>query len=399
IESVFQRFGFLTIDTPAFESMKILNAKGGIGEDTKLVYEMKYEDLALRYDQTISLARYMAMHQNLPMPFRRYAIGKVWRREEPQRLRYREITQADIDIIGGRNAPTDAEVIACGAEAIGALGIDYIIKINSRKFMNSLFAKLGVGAELILPTMRVIDKLDKIGRDGVIEQLQKLGLSRDIVDKIDLVINMQGTNDDKISYIEKTIDDKEAVQEMRETLGLLALYQVKRDAIELDFSLMRGLDYYTGIVFEYKLADLNEKNSLGGGGRYDNLIGMFSGKSMPAVGVALGIDRILELLNFSSSPKQSYANLFIATINDKNYAYALGVANMFRANGIAVDINTASRNISNQLAYANSLNFKYAIIIGDSEEKEKTVKMRNLVDGNESTLSQKDALQVIKDSM
>jgi histidyl-tRNA synthetase len=394
IAEVFQRFGFLTIDTPAFESVKVLNAKGVIGEDTKLIYEMKYEDIALKYDHTVSLARYMAMHQSLPQPFKRYFIGKAWRREEPQRLRYREFTQADVDIVGGRQTATDAEIIAVGAAALSALGIDFSIHVNSRKFMDDLFKTVGVPQEKIVSAMRAVDKLDKIGKDGVIEQLQKLGLDRDTVSKVDALINFEGTNGDKLDYLEKTILDKASVRDMRDTMGLLELYNLKPESIVIDFSIIRGLDYYTGIVFEYKSPD--ENSTIAAGGRYDKLIGTFSGKDLPAVGVSLGLDRLLDILEFSASPKHTYANVYMATINDGNYQYALQVATILRSHGIAVDLNVASRNISNQLAYANALSFKYAIIIGDAEEKEKNVKIRNLIDGTESSSSVQDALLSLK---
>ncbi len=394
IEGVFQRFGFLTIDTPAFESIKVLNAKGVIGEDAKLIYEMKYEDIALKYDHTVSLARYMAMHQNLPQPFKRYFIGKAWRREEPQRLRYREFTQADVDIVGGRQTAADAEIIAVGAMALDALGIDHVIHINSRKFIDDLFKIVGIPQDKIVPAMRAVDKLDKIGRDGVVEQLQKLGLDRDTVGKIDALINFQGTNADKLDYLEKTLSDKTAVKEMRETIELLELYNLKPESVAIDFSVIRGLDYYTGVVFEYKSQD--ENSSIAGGGRYDRLIGTFSGRDLPAVGVSLGLDRLLDILEFGSSPKHTHANVFMATINDSNYQYALQVATILRSHGIAVDLNIASRNISNQLAYANALSFKYAIIIGDAEEKGKNVKVRNLIDGTESAFTVQDAIMVLK---
>jgi histidyl-tRNA synthetase len=398
IEEIFQRFGFLTIDTPTFESIKVLNAKGGIGEDTKLIYEMKEEDVALRYDLTVSLARYVAMNQSLPQPFKRYAIGKAWRREEPQKLRYREFTQADADIIGGRVAATDAEVIAVCANVLGSLGIEYTVQINNRKFLDDLFETIGISKDLFMPVLRAIDKLDKIGRDGVTEMLQKLNLSRDVVSKIDTLINFDGTNEDKLAYLEKTLKNKQPITELRETLEILELYKLREGSLNINFSLVRGFDYYTGIVFEYKLADTSIKSSIGGGGRYDNLIGVFGGKSMPAVGSSLGIDRLLDVLNFSSSIKQTYATVFIATINDKNYNYALQVANLFRAQGIGVDVNMASRNISNQLAYANALNFKYAIVIGDMEEKKNELKIRNLIDGSESTTSINDALEILKNN-
>jgi histidyl-tRNA synthetase len=181
---------------------------------------------------------------------------------------------------------------------------------------------------------------------------------------------------------------------MRETIELLELYNLKPESVAIDFSVIRGLDYYTGVVFEYKSQD--ENSSIAGGGRYDRLIGTFSGRDLPAVGVSLGLDRLLDILEFGSSPKHTHANVFMATINDSNYQYALQVATILRSHGIAVDLNIASRNISNQLAYANALSFKYAIIIGDAEEKGKNVKVRNLIDGTESAFTVQDAIMVLK---
>ena len=287
-------------------------------------------------------------------------------------------------------------MIAAGALVFAAVGLDVTVQINNRKFLDELFASIGLSKDMFVPVMRTVDKLDKIGRDGVNESLQKLNIPREVLAKIDSLVSLQGTNDDKIEFLEKMLKNKEAIAEIKETLSLLELYKLKCE-ISIDFSLVRGLDYYTGIVFEYKSADKSIKPSLGGGGRYDNLIGSFTGKKLPAVGCALGVDVILEILNFSSSPKQTYANVFIATINDGNYPYALRVANALRANGIAVDLNCASRNISNQLAYANSLKFKYAIVVGDSEQKEEKVKIRNLVDGTESSLNINDAIRMLNE--
>ena len=397
LEEVYRRFGYLTIDTPTFESVKVLKAKNAIGEDTKLIYELKYEDLALRYDFTVSLARYVSMHQNLPLPFKRFAIGKAWRREEPQKLRYREFTQADVDIVGGRAGATDAEVIAVSSICLQTLGIEYTVQINNRKLVEAYLAAVGIKPELVMPVMRAVDKLDKIGRDGVIEMLGKAGLSRDQVTKVDALVNLDGTNDEKLSYIEKMVKEKESISELREMLELLKLYELK-GPVNIDFSLMRGFDYYTGTVFEHKAADKSVRGSLGGGGRYDNLIGIYSGaKTIPAVGSSLGIDRLLDIMSFSSSPKQTYAEVFIVTVKDKNYRYALQTANLMRSQGVFVDLNMSTRNIANQLSYANSLKFKYAIIIGDSEEGSNKLKMRNLVDGTELTLGLEEVLKVLKE--
>jgi histidyl-tRNA synthetase len=395
VESAFQLFGFATIDTPTFEPLSVLKAKNAIGEDTKLIYELKDESLGLRYDLTVSLARYMAMHQELPMPFKRYQIGKVWRREEPQRLRYREITQADADIVGGVKALADAEVIAVGAYVLESVGLDYVIEINDRLLMEEVFEKLGVDSKLFIGAARALDKLEKIGEEKVSEALSGLGISDEAVDGIIELAELSGSNKEKVSYVEKLLGDANATKDLKDMLAALAQYSVQGDTV-VDFSLMRGLDYYTGIVFEFKAKSDSKGPSIAGGGRYDSLIGIYAGKPVPAVGIGIGIDRILDMLDYSASIEYGYAKVFIAEVTEKNRGYALRVASALRAKGIATEINISSRNLANQLAHANSLKMKYAIIIGDVEEKAGELKLRDLASGNEQTLSLEDAVKLLK---
>ncbi len=392
IESVFQRYGFLTIDTPTLESVKVLNAKGGIGEDTKLIFETKNDELALRYDFTVSLARYVAMHQGLPLPLKRYVIGKAWRREEPQRLRYREFTQADVDIVGGDTVYADAEVIYTVAKALDEVGVSYFIKINNRAMMDSLLASFGIKGAQFMEVLRVIDKLDKLGRDKVTELLGALGLNRDQISRIDDLINMQGTNSEKLDFA-ATVSKDSSVEELRSTIALAESYGIK-GAIKVDFSAVRGFDYYTGMVMEIASTE-GEKSALGAGGRYDKLIGLYSVKSLPATGASIGVDRLLDMMGFSESPKQTYSKLFVINVKESNYKYALKTANWFRDKGIATDINLSTRNISNQLSYANSLKFGYAAIVGDVEEQAGKLKLRNLVSGDESVMTPEEALAEI----
>jgi histidyl-tRNA synthetase len=394
IENVFQMYGFLTIDTPTFESIDVLKAKNGIGSDTKLIYELKDEKLGLRYDHTVSLARYIAMHADLPLPFKRYYIGKTWRREEPQRNRFREITQADCDIIGGNKIMADAEVLALGSIILEGTGIEYVVCINDRNLMDNVLAKFGVKPEQLVDVMRALDKLDKIGSDGVAETLKGLSLENAVTDQIMAFINLQGTNEEKLEYVDNLLGNGDSTKDIRSVLTLLSYYKLRGD-VRIEFSIIRGLDYYSGIIFEYKNKE-DMAVSIGGGGRYDNLIEAYSSKSMPAVGMSIGIDRILEMLNFSASIEYTYANVFIANVNEGNYPYALKVATMLRANGIPTDVNIASRNLSNQLAYANSIKTKYALVVGDAEEKVGKVKIRNLVTGNESTVFIDEAIKIIK---
>lgn len=394
IENVFQLYGFLTIDTPSFESLKVLKAKNGIGSDTKLIYELKDEQLGLRYDHTISLARYMAMHQELPMPFKRYYIGKSWRREEPQKFREREFTQADADIVGGNKVMADAEVIAVGSMILESIGIEYVTCVNDRSLMDKVLAKFGVVEDHFIDVMRAIDKMDKIGEAGVVELLKGLMFDGAIIDQIIAFITLKGLNDEKLSYIDDLLGGKDSTKDLRATLTLLQNYNL-RGEIKIDFCITRGFDYYTGIVVEYKNKE-DQSASIGGGGRYDNLIGLFGTKSVPAVGVSLGIDRILEMLDFSSSIEYTYANVFVAYVNETNYPYALKVANTLRANGIPTEINIASRNLSNQFAYAGSIKTKYAVVIGDVEEKGNKLKLRNLISGNETIVFIDEAIKIIK---
>lgn len=394
IENVFQLFGFLTIDTPTFESLEVLKAKNAIGADTKLIYELKDEKLGLRYDNTVSLARYMAMHQELPMPFKRYYIGKDWRREEPQKLRYREITQADADIVGGNRAMADSEVMAVGATILESIGMEYMLCINDRELMDKVIMKFGVDETDIIDAMRALDKMDKIGQDGVAELLKGLKIDGAAIDQIIAFATLKGTSEERLNYVDNLLGSKEHTKNLRTAIELLKYYNLRGD-IAVNFSIVRGLDYYTGIVFEYKNKE-DTSVSIGGGGRYDNLIGVFSSKPMPAVGVSLGIDRILEMLDFSSSIEYTYANVFIAYVSESNYPYAVKVANSLRSSGIPTDVNIATRNLSNQFAYANSIKTKYAVVVGDIEQNSNKVKLRNLVTGSETSVFIDEAIKIIK---
>ncbi len=395
IEGVFQRFGFLTIDTPTFESLDILLAKNAIGDENKLIYTLKEENLGLRYDHTVSLARYYSMHQELPLPFKRYYIGKAWRREEPQKNRYREFTQADIDIIGGKRAYTDCEVIATAARALEALGIAYCIKINDRRITDLLLAKLGIGEQLHMKIYRIIDKLEKVGSGSVARELSGLGLQDSTVDQIISAVSSEGSNSEKLSYAESVLGKSAALEEFSSLITMLGRYNLKGTAA-FDLSLVRGLDYYTSTVFEFESMDSSVSSSIAAGGRYDKLIGLYSGKSVPAVGISLGIDRIMDLLGFRNSLQQSYTKVIVNYISEQNFAYALEVAEALRSQGINTEVNLASRNITNQLAYANSLKIPYAITIGSEEEKLRKVKLRNLTDGSESLVSVQEASDALK---
>ncbi len=392
IENVYQSFGFYEIDTPYIESLALLKGDKALGEDNqKELFEINVENLGLRFDQTVSLARFMAMHQQLPLPFKRYQIGKVWRLDEPQKNRYREITQADVDIVGGKRVVTDAEVLAAAMTAYDKLGISYMVRINDRRILNGALAAFGVADDLQVKAIRAIDKLDKIGKDGVTAELLKLGLKEESVDGVMAFITKEGINAEKLDYAESIVNDKESVKELRELLDLISMYKLNGE-IEVDFSTARGLDYYTGVVFETMEKKGAMKYSMGSGGRYDNLIGKWAGKELPAVGISIGIDRVMDSLGYESAPIYTYAAAFVVYVKEDNFKYALTVANDLRAKGLNIDINLAGKNLANQLAYANSLHFSYAIIIGNEEEKQGKLKLRDLSSGSEELLSVEEAV-------
>ncbi|MCL4404570.1 histidine--tRNA ligase [Candidatus Marsarchaeota archaeon] len=398
IERVYRSFGFLPISTPCIESLEVLKAKDVIGEENKLIFELKDQNNGLRYDHTVGLARYISMHNSMPLPFKRYAIGPVWRMDEPQRLRLREFWQADVDILGGDPVQADAEAIAAGAAALDALGIDYTMRINSRQIVDALMAKLGVESEAST-VMRIMDKADKIGMDGVAKELEKAGISGDVIDGIIAFVGIKGSNGEKIKQIDNMVGNSDSTSEISETIKMLGKYPIK-GKIVIDTSVVRGIDYYTGIVIE--TTDNTGKggtSSICSGGRYENLVSRFSDTKLPGVGLSIGIDRVLDIINFSSSEKRTYADVFVAWIKEQNYEYALKSAIGLRNLGINADINNANRNISNQLSYASSLGIPYVAIVGNSEQEKEVVKLRDMESGSEEELGLEEAAKRISQGL
>lgn len=322
--------------------------------------------------------------------------------DEPQRLRYREFTQADVDIIGGDKIQSNAEVLAATATALDEIKIDYVMMLNSREIMNAVLNKLGIPDEKKIEVMRIIDKLDKQDSDGVAKLLQKQ-ISSEQIDSILSFISFEGDNYKKLEYVEELLGDDTPTEEMKSTLKMLELYDIK-GKIKIDFSIVRGIDYYTGIVIEFKHLNNNggEKaynmDTIVAGGRYGNLIKKLGGKDLGGVGASCGISRILDLLHFSSSEKITYADVFVAVVKNENYRYALDIANRLRKKDIAVDINTASRNISNQLSYANSLNYRFVIIIGNAEQNGNNIKLRDMVSGEEKLVDVDSTAKIIAEA-
>jgi len=396
VEEMFRRFGFSPIETPALENLNVLYAKTYGEESGKEIFKIEGEDAALRYDFTVPLARFIAMNKDTPLPFKRYQIGPIWRKDEPQRMRYREFLQADIDIVGSSELISDAEVIAVAAQVLDELGVSgYKILINDRIILNGVLSFFGVPKEKNVEAIRLIDKLPKVGNEEVIKGLVGLGVKQENARSLIEFIIKEEDNDEKLNRVEANIGIKEEISKLRELIRLIELYKVKGDIV-IDLSLARGFDYYTSFVWEFIVYDENGKRlpTIVAGGRYDNLIGIFLNQQIPATGISIGIDRIMNVIG-SSEETKSYARVYVASMGNV-LDYSLYVANALRAAGINTDINVTKRNIAKQLEYANAMRFRYVAIIGEREQSSNKLKLRDMISGNEELLDIDEAIKVIK---
>jgi histidyl-tRNA synthetase len=400
IEDTFKKFGFYPIETPSLENIDVLNAKSSYGDESlKELYTLDGNKIGLRFDFTVPLARYISMNKDLHFPFKRYQIGNVWRKEEPQKMRYREFTQADIDIVGSREIISDAEVIAAGTMSLESLGIkNATIYLNSRKIMVKILKQFKVSEENIMKSIRIVDKLNKIGTVPVIDLLVSSGMLKNDAEALIEFITSNTENDDILMRIESNINDvKPDIEDINNLIKLLKIYNFETD-IKFDPSLARGLDYYTSFVWEIATKDDfgNRMLTIAGGGRYDNLIGIYSKKEISATGTSIGIDRLMDILP-TFTEGNFYKKAFVAYVTSDDMESALAIAMQLRAAGIYIDLNTMQRNLSKQLEHANALKFKYVVIIGKTELDEKRLRIKNLETGTEEMLNLEDAISVLRE--
>ncbi len=399
VEEVYKRFGFAPLETPAVESMSVLNAKAYGEDSTNEIFVLSDEQTGLRYDFTVPLARYVASNKDIAFPFKRYQIGTIWRKDEPQRMRNREFFQADVDIVGSTEPSSDAEVIAANAMALEELGMnEYTVLLNDRKLLDLVLAYFKVSKEQMPEAIRAIDKLQKLGSVEVAKLLaSEAGIGRKSAEELLGFVEQQGDSGELLDKVSAGVDGaKEEVERMRNLLALLSEYKLK-GRIVVDLSLARGLAYYTGFVWEFAVFDEGKRlPSVCGGGRYDNLIGVYSGKQVPATGSSLGISRVFYLLGQKKTGASTYAKVFIAYIGDQNGAYAVNAATMLRGNGVYTDINTTGRNLSKQLEYASSLGIGRVLIIGDKEREANKVRLRDMSSGTEELISLQEAIEKLK---
>ena len=396
IEESYKRFGFLPMDTPVIESEEVLLAKAG-GETEKQIYRFKKgdTDVALRFDLTVPLAKYVAKNYgNLSFPFRRYQIGKVYRGEKAQKGRYREFYQCDIDIIGDETLDiiNDAEIpsiIYCTFKKLGF--DDFTIKINNRKILNGLYESLGQ-KENAIEIIRIIDKIDKIGEEGVKEELAKLEIEEKVIETIIEFIEIDGSSEEKLEKLENLgIENetyKKGVEELKQVINNIKLFGVPKENYIVDLTIARGLDYYTGTVYETFLNDYREIGSVCSGGRYENLAENYTNKKLPGVGISIGLTRLfykLNELNLIKVDKKSVSEILIIPMTE-NKEEPLRLATELRNLGINTEIYLNDKKLKSKLKYADKLKIPYIIVIGDDEIENKKIKLKNMQTGEEKEL-------------
>lgn len=407
IRKSYERFGFLPLDTPIIEMADVLLAKAG-GETEKQIYRFNKgeNDLALRFDLTVPLAKYVCEYNNdISFPFKRYQIGKVYRGERPQKGRYREFYQCDIDIIGDGTLSivNDAEIPSVIYTTIKEIGFDnFTIRINNRKILNGLFAELELEKDSV-EIMRIIDKLEKIGTDNVVKCLQDLNIEKTKIDKILDFIQIEGSTDEKLEKLSKLNFTNElfleGLNELKEVVKYVRLFGVPDANFKVDLTIARGLDYYTGTVYETFLNDYRELGSVCSGGRYDNLAEFYTDKKMPGVGVSIGLTRLfskLSELNILKEKEESISKVLVVSMSD-DISRALEVATIVRSKGINTDVYLEDKKIKAKFKYADKLKIPYVAVIGEEEEKNGTVTLKNMTTGEQEEVSIEKMLEILKD--
>ena len=409
IQKTYERFGFLPLDTPVIESADVLLAKAG-GETEKQIYRFNKgeNDLALRFDLTVPLAKYVTLnYNNLTFPFRRYQIGKVYRGERPQRGRYREFYQCDIDIIGDGKLSTinDAELPSVIYTTFKNLGFDkFTICINNRKVLNGLFESLNLKDNSV-DILRIIDKIEKIGKENVIKELLDLNIKNDSINKIMEFIEINGTIDEKIKKLNNLNINNETfklgLEELTDVVKYIRMFGVPDNNFNIDLTIARGLDYYTGTIYETFLDDYKFLGSVCSGGRYDNLAEYYTDKKLPGVGISIGLSRLFFQLidnNIISVSKKSTADVLVLSMSD-DMTVATKVATKFRNAGINTEIYLEDKKIKAKFKYADKLKIQNVVVIGEDEIKNDVVTLKDMNKGEQTTQSIEDTIKIIKDNI
>jgi len=424
IRNVFENYGFQPLETPAMENLETLMGKYGDEgdklifkilnngldnpakqEQSKLAFEKILEgkntkdltERALRYDLTIPFARYVAMnHGQLNMPFKRYQIQPVWRADRPQKGRYREFYQCDADVVGSYSLLNEVELANIYATVFKQLGVDTVIKINSRKILAALAEFCG-GANKMVDITVAIDKLDKVGLDKVIEELSLRGLNANQIQTIETYLSIEGSNTEKLAQLKQLLAGNETATVGIAEIEYLLNYHANSfigQQLQADFTLARGLNYYTGLIFEVK-ANQVQMGSIGGGGRYDDLTGSFGVPNVPGVGISFGVDRIydvMEELALFPAEVQTGTKVLFFNLGEAESKAAFGLMQQLREQNIACELFHENAKFDKQFKYADKKQIPYAVIIGSKELLENTLVVKNLVTGEQTPLANNELL-------
>ena len=424
IREVYALYGFQQIETPAMETLQTLMGKYG-EEGDKLLFKVlnsgdflskvpdqellernanhlaaKLCEKGLRYDLTVPFARYVVMHrEELELPFKRYQIQPVWRADRPQKGRYREFYQCDADIVGSDSLLNEVELMQIVDTVFTRFGIRVQIKINNRKILSGIAEVIGAADKIVEITV-AIDKLDKIGIDNVNAELREDGLSEEQISKLQPIISLSGTNEEKLKTIAQVLASSETgvkgVEETRYILNHLDAVGLQNE-IQLDLTLARGLNYYTGAIFEVKALDV-EMGSITGGGRYDNLTGIFGLPGLSGVGISFGADRIYDVLNtLDLYPKDSMNATQILFINfgEKETAYCLPIIKKVRVQGISAEIFPDAAKMKKQMAYANAKHIPFVALAGENEINEGKITLKNMETGEQQMVTPEELISLI----
>ena len=406
IRSTYERYGFSPLDTPDIELSEVLLAKSG-GDTAKQVYRFNKgeTDLSLRFDLTVPLARYVAQHEGqLVFPFRRYHIGKVHRGERAQAGRFREFYQCDIDVIGSESPIVDAEFPAVINEIFEQFAFgEFTIRVNNRKVLNGFFEALGL-ADRSVETLRLVDKIEKLSRDDLTSEFEKLGLNAEQIERLFAFVTIEGDNSGIIVAL-RTLDVdsdlfKEGVNELETLVDALRSMGVPEKRFRVDLKIARGLDYYTGTVYETVLNEHPEVGSVCSGGHFDDLAGLYTNTKLPGVGISIGLTRLyykLREAGIIEVKRQSPADVVVLPLSSDQIGYGLEISDLLRQSGIATLHYSEPNNVKAKFRYANRMGYRYALVLGENEARDATVSIKNMDSGESAVIPKQDIVEFLRE--
>lgn len=404
VRDTYERYGFAPIDTPDIELSEVLLAKSG-GDTAKQVYRFHKgdTDLSLRFDLTVPLARYVAQHEGqLAFPFRRYHIGKVHRGERAQAGRFREFYQCDIDVIGSHSPIVDAEIPAIINDIFEQFAFgEFTIRLNNRKVLNGFFESLGL-ADKSVETLRLVDKIEKLSRQDLADEFVELGLAMAQIERLFAFVEIDGDNDgiiQQLRALEVTSDlFREGVDELEALVDAMRSMGIPEQRFRVDLKIARGLDYYTGTVYETVLDEHPEVGSVCSGGRYDDLAGLYTKTQLPGVGISIGLTRLFYKLCESgiiTIKRQSPADVMVLPLAAEQIRYGLEIADALRQSGIATLHYTEPNSVKAKFRYANRMGYRYVLVLGENEERDETVSVKDMNSGETTVVDRREIVEFL----